>query len=220
MKAVKNAAGVTVNDVVLGLCAGALRRYLDDRGEVPDGSLVAMVPVSVRTEELAGTHGNQVASMLTTLATDIDDPAERLQAISAGTKEAKEQQQVIGADLLQNWAEFAAPALAGRAARLYSRTRMADRHRPLFNVTISNVPGPPFPLYSAGARLVANYPMGPIFDGGGLNMTVMSYMDNLDFGLVSCADLLPDPWVLADGLTAELGTLTTELGVGTPTIGK
>ena len=208
VKAIKNAAGVTVNDVVLALCAGALRRYLDERGEVPESALVAMVPVSVRTDEQAGTGGNQVASMLTTLATDIDDPVERLQAISAGTKEAKAQQQVIGADLLQNWAEFAAPALAGRAARLYSRTKMADRHRPLFNVTISNVPGPPFPLYSAGSRLVANYPMGPIFDGGGLNMTVMSYMDNLDFGLVSCADLIEDPWVLVDGLTAELGTLT------------
>jgi WS/DGAT/MGAT family acyltransferase len=214
VKAVKNAAGVTVNDVVLALCAGALRRYLDGRGEVPDGPLVAMVPVSVRTEDQSGTLGNQVASMLTTLATDVDDPVERLHAISAGTKGAKEQQKVIGADLLQNWAEFAAPALAGRAARLYSRTRMADRHRPLFNVTISNVPGPPFPLYSAGSRLVANYPMGPIFDGGGLNMTVMSYMENLDFGLVSCSDLIADPWILADGLTAELATLSKAL-VGT-----
>ena len=77
---------------------------------------------------------------------------------------------------------------------------MADRHRPLFNVTISNVPGPPFPLYSIGARMVANYPVGPIMDGGGLNMTVMSYLDQLDFGLQACPDVLPDLWSLADGL--------------------
>ena len=117
--------------------------------------------------------------------------------------EVKEQQKAIGADTLGDWAEFAAPALAGRAARLYSRTKMADRHRPLFNVTISNVPGPPFPLYSIGARMVANFPVGPIMDGGGLNMTVMSYLDQLDFGLQACPDVLPDVWSLAEGLPAR-----------------
>ena len=106
--------------------------------------------------------------------------------IHEGTQDAKEQHNAIGADTLQDWAEFAAPAVFGRAARLYSRMKLADRHRPLFNVTISNVPGPPFPLYSAGAPLVANYPMGPIIDGGGLNITVMSYQDHLDFGLLAC----------------------------------
>ena len=207
VKAVKNAAGVTVNDVVLGLCAGSLRRYLDHIGEHPDGPLVAMVPVSVRSDDEKETGGNRVSSMLTSLATDIDDPVERLQAISAGTKGAKETLKAIGADALTDWVEFAAPAVLGRAARLYSRTKMASRHRPLFNVTISNVPGPPFPLYSAGAALVAHYPMGPIMDGGGLNMTVMSYQDHLDFGLLACKDLITDPWLLADGLADELEEL-------------
>src|SRR3979409_42626 len=136
-----------------------------------------------------------------------DHPVKRLQAIHDGTQQAKSQLNAIGADALTDWAEFAAPALAGRAARLYSRTKMADRHRPLFNVTISNIPGPPFPLYSNGARMVANYPMGPIFDGGGLNITVMSYLDPLDFGLVACADLIPNVWSLADGLGAALEEL-------------
>ncbi|MGH9184838.1 MAG: WS/DGAT/MGAT family O-acyltransferase [Acidimicrobiales bacterium] len=207
VKEVKNAFDVTVNDVVLALCAGALRRYFDERGEVLEGPLVAMVPVSVRTTDQAGTAGNRVSSMLCSLATDIDDPALRLAAIHEGTKRAKQQQEAIGADLLQNWAEFAAPGVAGAAARLYSRTKMADRHRPLFNVTISNVPGPPFPLYSAGARLVGNYPLGPIADGGGLNMTVLSYQDNLDFGLLACADLIPDPFELTDGLADALEEL-------------
>ncbi|MEY2431707.1 MAG: diacylglycerol O-acyltransferase / wax synthase [Acidimicrobiaceae bacterium] len=207
VKAVKNALGVSVNDVVLALCAGSLRHYLDAQDEHPDAPLIAMVPVSVRTEEQQGTLGNQVSQMLCTLATDIDDPVKRLQAIHDGTQQAKSQLNAIGADALTDWAEFAAPALAGRAARLYSRTKMADRHRPLFNVTISNIPGPPFPLYSNGARMVANYPMGPIFDGGGLNITVMSYLDQLDFGLVACSDLIPDVWSLADGLGAALEEL-------------
>jgi WS/DGAT/MGAT family acyltransferase len=181
-----------------------LRRYLDHLDEHPDGPLVAMVPVSVRTDEQKGTHGNQVSSMLCSLATDIDDPVERLLTIHHGTTEAKEQINIIGAEALTDWVEFAAPALLGRAVRLYSRTRMADRHRPLFNVTVSNVPGPPFPLYSSGARMVAHYPMGPIFDGGGLNITLMSYMDSLDFGLVACSDVVDDVWFIADALSEEL----------------
>ena len=207
VKDVKNALDVSVNDVVLALCAGSLRQYLEANGELPEQPLVAMVPVSVRTEEQQGTLGNQVSNMLCSLATEIDDPTKRLQAIHEGTQQAKGQLNAIGADTLTNWAEFAAPALAGRAARLYSRTRMADRHRPLFNVTISNIPGPPFPLYSNGARMVANYPLGPIFDGGGLNITVMSYLDQLDFGLVACSDLISDVWSLADGLGAALDEL-------------
>jgi diacylglycerol O-acyltransferase len=213
VKAVKAAAGCTVNDVVLALCAGALRHYLDGRGEVLDASLVAMVPVSVRTDDEKDAMGNKVSSMLCTLATDVDDVSERLQIIHECMGEAKEQQKAIGADTLQEWAEFAAPAVAGRAARLYSRMRLADLHRPLFNVTISNVPGPPFPLYSAGAKLLANYPVGPIIDGTGLNMTVMSYMDQLDFGLLACPDVLEDVWALADALHTALDELVEATGV-------
>ncbi|MCB1016309.1 MAG: wax ester/triacylglycerol synthase family O-acyltransferase [Acidimicrobiales bacterium] len=207
VKAVKNTFGVTVNDVVLALCGGALRRYFDGRGEVLDGPLVAMVPVSVRTKDQEGTLGNRVSSMLATLATDRDDPVERLHAIHEAMATGKERH-AVGADALQDWAEFAAPALLGRAARLYSGMRVAGMHRPAFNVTISNVPGPPFPLYSAGARLVANYPVGPIFDGAGLNMTVMSYQDSMDFGLLACPDVLADVWSLADGLADALAELT------------
>lgn len=202
----KDAHGVKVNDVVLALCAGALRRWLEVRGEPVESSLVAMVPVSVRTEDEKGAMGNRVSSMLVGLATEVKDPVVRLQVIGDATREAKERH-AIGADALTDWAEFAAPALLGRAARLYSRMHLANMHRPVFNVTISNVPGPPFPLYSAGARLLANYPLGPIFDGAGLNMTVMSYQDQLDFGLQACPELVGDPWVLADFLTDALAEL-------------
>lgn len=213
VKAVKAAAGCTVNDVVMALCSGALRHYLDGRGEVLDSSLVAMVPVSVRTEDERGDLGNKVSMMLCTLASDVDEPIDRLKTIQGCMGEAKEQQKAIGADTLQEWAEFAAPAVAGRAARLYSRMKLADMMRPLFNVTISNVPGPPFPLYSVGARLLANYPVGPIIDGTGLNMTVMSYLDQLDFGLLACPDVLDDVWALADALHVALDELVEATGV-------
>lgn len=220
VKAVKSATGATVNDVVLALCAGALRRYLDKEGVELDAPLVAMVPVSVRSDDEKDAMGNRVSSMLATLATDLDDPIERLETIHECMAEVKVQQKAIGADTLGDWAEFAAPALAGRAARLYSRTKMADRHRPVFNVTISNIPGPAFPLYSIGARMVANYPVGPITDGGGLNMTVMSYLDNLDFGLLACPDVLPDVWSLAEGLQLALDELIAVSGVKPAEIGE
>ena len=207
VKEVKNALGGTVNDVVLAMCAGALRSYFDDRDEHPEGPLVGMVPVSVRTEEQMGTMGNQVSSMLVSLATDLDDPVKRLHAITESTKEAKEQEKAIGAAALTDWAEFAAPAVAARAARLASSTRIFDRVRPLYNVTISNVPGPNFPLYSAGARMVAMYPMGPIADGAGLNITVMSYMGNMYFGLVGCRETVPDVADIAHGLNDALDEL-------------
>lgn len=208
IKMVKNALGGTVNDVVLALCSGALRRYFADRGETLESSLQAMVPISVRTEEQKGAMGNQVSSLLVSLASDIDDPVERLQAITQGTKGAKDQEKAISAaTLTSEWAEFAAPALAARAARLYSRTKVADRTRPLFNVTISNVPGPNFPLYSAGARMVAMYPMGPIADGMALNMTVMSYMGSVYFGLVADRDAMPDLWDLAHHVDEALAEL-------------
>jgi diacylglycerol O-acyltransferase / wax synthase len=204
VKQVKTAFGCTVNDVVLAMCGTALKQYVEARGEDLESSLIAMVPISVRTEDQKGTHGNRVAMMLTSLATDVDDHATRLHVINEVTSRAKQQQNLIGADTLQDWIEFAAPALMGRAARLYSRTKIADRHRPIFNVTISNVPGPPFPLYFAGMKLVAVYPMGPIFDGGGLNITVMSYLDKMDFGLLACPDLIPDVGSIAHGLSEAL----------------
>jgi diacylglycerol O-acyltransferase len=207
VKLVKNAFGVKVNDVILALCGGALRTYLDKRDEHPDGPLVAMVPISVRSDEHKGSMGNQVSSALANLATDIDDPVERLRTIHEGMNRAKAQQDAIGADTLQNWVEFAGPAVFNRAVRLYSGMKMADHHRPLFNVTISNVPGPPFPLYIGGARVVASYPLGPIFDGGGINMTVMSYMDSIDVGLNADPELIDDIETIVAGMHSSLEEL-------------
>jgi WS/DGAT/MGAT family acyltransferase len=208
VKMVKNAfSGTTVNDVVLALCSGALRRYFDDHNETPEGPLVGMVPISVRTEDQKGTMGNRVSSMFVNLASDIDDPVLRLQVIHEGTKNAKEQEKAFSAETLTDWTEFAAPAVAARAFRLLSNTRILDRANPIFNVTISNVPGPNFPLYSAGARMVAMYPLGPILDGGALNITCMSYMGSMFFGLNADRDAVSD----VDAIAAHINDALAEL---------
>ena len=207
VKAVRKELGGTVNDVVLALCSGALRNYLERRGELPDEPLVAMVPISVRTEDEKGALGNRVSSMLTSLATDVADPIKRLDAIREGTKGAKEQDKAIGADTLTNWTEFAAPAVAARAARLISRTKVLDRLRPIFNVTISNVPGPNFPLYLAGSKMLHWYPVSFVNDGAGLNITVHSYNGRLDFGLVSCRELVPELWSVMDLISDSVDEL-------------
>jgi WS/DGAT/MGAT family acyltransferase len=211
VKAIKNAFGTTVNDAVLSICAGALRRYLDQGGEHLDKPLIATVPISVRADgDQPGSGANQVSAMFTSLATDLDDPVERLHAIHESTKGAKEEHSAVGATMLQEWAELAAPNVFSQAARLYSAMKLAERHRPIHNVVISNVPGPPFPLYFAGSRLTALYPLGPIFDGLGLNITVLSYMDTVGFGLLGARELMPRLWDLATGVadaTAELKKL-------------
>jgi WS/DGAT/MGAT family acyltransferase len=214
VKAVRKALGGTVNDVVLAVCAGALRAYLAERDALPkDEGLIAMCPISVRSEEDKSAMGNQVSSMLVTLATDVDDPVARMEVIKAGTQQAKEQANAIGANTLMDWAEFAAPAVAASAMRLYSRMKVADRHRPFYNTVISNVPGPQFPLYMAGAKLVSFYPMGPLNDGAGLNMTLISYLGTIHFGLVACPDLIPDVDHLAALIPPALAELKKAAGV-------
>jgi WS/DGAT/MGAT family acyltransferase len=199
VKTVKNAVGCTVNDVVLGLMGGALRRYLEKHDAfTPDAPLIAVCPVSVRAEEEKGQMNNKVSAMFTSLATDVDDPVERLRTIHQVTKGAKEDHNALGANLLTDWAEHAAPTTFALAARLYSSMNLSDRHRPIHNVVISNVPGPPFPLYYAGAQLQYTLPMGPVMEGAGLNITVLSYMDNVDIGFMACRELVPDVWSLVD----------------------
>jgi len=218
VKAIRKATGVTVNDVVLALCAGTLRRYLLRHGELPTQPLMAVCPISVRdVTPSTKPSSNRVSAMFTSLATDIADPVERLRAIQNVTRGAKEEHNAIGADMLQNWAEFAAPTMFSLAARLYARMKLADRHRPVHNLVISNVPGPPFPLYLAGAELVAAYPMGPVFEGAGLNITVLSYMGSLDFGFNAAANAVPDLWDLASCVEPafdELARAVTTQGSG------
>jgi diacylglycerol O-acyltransferase len=205
IKTVKNHFGAKVNDVVLALVSGVLRKFLHDRGELPDNSLVAMVPVSVH-EKSDRPGRNQVSGMFSKLETHIEDPAERLKAIAAANSVAKQHSSAIGATLLQDWTQFAAPAVFGVAMRVYAASRLSGA-RPVHNLVISNVPGPQVPLYFLGSEVKAMYPLGPIFHGSALNITVMSLTGKLDVGIVSCPELLPDLWDMADDFEAALGEL-------------
>jgi diacylglycerol O-acyltransferase len=217
VKSLKNAAGLTVNDVVMALCTGALRRWLEDHHALPEEPLVAAVPVSIRAE--GEKLGNRVSTMLAPLPTNVADPSERMQLSHQAMLGAKEQHGALPADLLGDVTQFAAPALAGQAARLAARMRLVERINP-FNLIISNVPGPNVPLYYAGAKLLAYYPLSAVADGQGLNITVMSYGGKMFFGLISDRDLVPDLDVLAGYLVDELKILLTAVERSTPRDGE
>lgn len=195
-RSIRRAFGCTFNDVVMALCSGTLRRYLLAHDALPDDPLVAMVPVSVRTGSEEDAFQNRVSFLLADLATDEPDPVLRLRRVAGSMTAAKEDFAAIPAETLQDFSQFAPPAIAARAMRMYSRLRIADRMSPPFNLIISNVPGPNVPLYSAGAELQHFYPVSAIADGQGLNMTVQSYNGNLDFGFISCRELVPDLWTM------------------------
>lgn len=197
-KSIKDVLGVKINDIVLAVCSGTLRHYLIAHDALPDEPLISVCPVSVRTEEEEGTGGNRVSGMFTSLATDVSDVAERLEHIRQSTIGAKNEHNAVGARMLTDWGEFAAPRTFAMASRLYSSMNLPDLHRPIHNLVISNVPGPPFPLYLAGAELIAAYPMGPLMEGTGLNITVLSYRDAIDIGFMADQELIPDVWEFAD----------------------
>jgi WS/DGAT/MGAT family acyltransferase len=207
IKTIKNAFGVKVNDVVIAICSGALRNYLADRDELPDRSLIAAIPVSVhdRSEDMEGT--TKVSMMFSSLGSDIEDAEERLRFIADTNEGAKEDHELVGAHMLQDWAEHAAPNTFSLAARLYSSLRLADRHPVVHNLTISNVPGPPIPLYFNGAKLKVLHPLGPVMDGAGLNVTVLSNMDSIGFGFIACKELMPELWDLSDAVPGAVEDL-------------
>ena len=208
-KLVRGVFGGTVNDVILAGVAGGLVRLLRARGEMVEQPLVAMVPVSTRPEgnTEGDALGNQISAMLVSLATDVDDPVQRLHAIARSTGVAKEQERLHRGRLVGDLAQIAAPGLVSRVARAVAGTRLFDRVRPPFNVMISGVRGPDFPLFCAGSRVEAMYPVGPIAEGVGLNVTVFSYLDQLHFGLQACRKLLPELDDLAVSIDDALGEL-------------
>ncbi len=206
VKEVKNAYGCTVNDVVVSICAGAVRRWLLEHGELPEEPLVAQVPVSVRKERQQGTFGNRILLMTAPLFTNEPDPIRRLQQTHEALMEMKDRHRALPAGLLQDANQFIPPAVFARAARL-TFSLATGPGRPAWNLVVSNVPGPQEPLYLAGARLEANYPVSVITDGMGLNITVMSYCGMLDFGLVADREQMPDLWSLIGWLGEALADL-------------
>lgn len=207
VKAVKNAFGVTVNDVVVAVVGSALRQYLASHGGIPDRPLVAAIPTSVRTEDERGHMGNRVSAMFASLPMDTDDPIARLDSASATMGSAKAVHEDIGAQALTQWAAVPTPAFFSRVMRLYE-DYLQGRHPPIINLVLSNFPGPDFPLYCAGARIVGLFPMGPVMAGSGLNVTLTSYLDSVEIGLMACRELVPDLWEIADGFPDALAELT------------
>jgi len=190
---------------VVALCATAVRNWMLDRGELPDEPLVALVPVSVRTDEERGTFGNKVTGMILPIPTDVEDPRERLLRAHEILKRAKGQTQGLPASLMTDVSNFLPPAIFTRASRL--ALEVTAGIRPALNLIISNVPGPPVPLYCAGARMLAHYPVSVVTDGVGLNITVMSYEDRLDFGIVVDHDMVDDAWSFMEATQLGLDQL-------------
>jgi WS/DGAT/MGAT family acyltransferase len=207
IKALKNACGATVNDVIVTLSTTAIRQWLIAHNELPDEPLVAMIPISVRTEAQEGTFGNRVAVMIVALATDEPDPLRRLQITRARLLAAKERHRAIPADILAGANHLIPPSLFARAAGVTASFAASRRLSPPYNVIISNVPGSPVPVYAAGARQIASYPVSVVHDAVGLNITVFSYEDRVDFGLVADRELIPD----LDRMTDSLADALTEL---------
>ncbi len=176
--------------MVLEICSGALRQYLEHHSELPDNTLTAMAPISVRAATSEG--GNQVSAMLVPLSTDLADPLDRLEEIRKYTEKSKMRAQAVGATTLMDAAKVVPFTLGIAASRLYSRMEIAKYVRPIFNLVITNVPGPRQKLYFGGGELVGTLGMAPIIDGLGLIIVVTSYDEFLTISLTSCPDIVPD----------------------------
>jgi WS/DGAT/MGAT family acyltransferase len=193
--------GATVNDLVLALAGRSLHDHLVARGERPARPLTAVIPVGLPNRDGgAPTGGNQIAMTTASLATDVDDPVEQLRAVARSTRAGKAMLRAIGPELLMDLLDVAPPAVLGATARGYGRLGLSRVHPPVASTLVSNVRGAPVPLYLAGARLVATHPFGPVIDGLAVNITVLGYLDSLDFGVHTCPDVVEDPWEIVDGI--------------------
>jgi diacylglycerol O-acyltransferase / wax synthase len=207
LKRVKATFGGTVNDAVLAACALSVRRYLESRDALPDGPLVCMVPVSLKDAGERKKFSNKVSLMSIRLPTHMEDPESIVREVRQQTADAKRIFQAVEGDLVGEWLDLLPPLLTTYGARLYSQWKLADRVPTMMNLVVSNMMGPPIPLYFGGARVEAVYPMGPVGEGLGINMTVLSNMGRVDIGVMTCRENVPDPWLLADGFAAAVADL-------------
>ncbi len=212
IKGIKNSIpGTTVNDAALTIVGGALRKYLTRHDELPEDSLVAMAPINVRSKD-DQTGGNLVAAMSVELRSDIEDPLERLAAVRNGTKDAKELTNAVGAKSMTDYTQFIPSTLTAQAARLAARWGLMSRMKPFANCVVTNVPGPPIPLYNTGARMVSTYGIGPVVDGLGLFHSIGSYCGLFMVSVTSCRDMMPDPEFYRECLQESFAELSTAAG--------
>lgn len=203
---VKRAAksrGASVTDFVSASVSGGLRRLFESRGEELPGDLIAFVPINVRSEGAEGDLGNQISAMLVAMHANVADPEERIRAIAAASRAAAKVQKEKSAKLLMNLASAAGPTVASFAGRTLSALELFDHLPPLANLTVSSVPGPPFPLWISGHRVLRAAPLGPLMAGLALNITVLSYVDHLEFGMLACSRRVPELANLRDWIADE-----------------
>lgn len=221
IRAIKaSAPGATVNDVVVSICAGALRQYLLSKSELPELSLVAMAPVSSRSRDQMGSAGNRVSTLSLPIRTDIEDPLERLRAVQEESAKAKAMSATLGGDIVTDLAHFLPSPTTGVLAHAYGRWGLARRLPPVFNTVITNVPGPAFPLFSMGSQLIANYGLGPIAHGLGLFQPVLSYNGQITISAVSCREIMPDPAFYCDCLDTAFERLQAATKSGASSAGQ
>ncbi len=207
---IKTSVGTTLNGVFLGLCAGALRRYLAALGRLPPKPLVASVPVGTR-QDRPYLSGNHVDTMYVPLPIGLDDPVERLRSVHRAAGESRRFRRAMGHELLEQRAAMTPLNLYAPVIRLWGRTRLSNRVRPPINLVASNVAGPREPLETGGGKVSALYSVGPILEGIGLNITAWSYVDALHVSVLGCQASLPDPWALTDAIETELDELRAEV---------
>jgi WS/DGAT/MGAT family acyltransferase len=212
VKAIKNATDTTVNDVLVALCARSLRGWLARRGELPDEPLVAMIPVSVRPPGEERSFGNRISFMVVPIPTTEADPLHALRRAHEPLRSAKERHRALPAEYLTDASSLIPPAMLALSAR--TTIDVLSRTRPPVNLVISNIPGPREALYCAGARLEAAFPVSVIVDGVGLNITVLSYRDHIDVGIVADREQVDDTWSMIDGIKTALDELEAAAQVG------
>jgi WS/DGAT/MGAT family acyltransferase len=207
IKEIKNAFGVTVNDAVLAAATLAVRKYLEARDELPDVPLVCMVPVSLKSDQEKSEFSNKVSTMLVKLPTHLKNPEELIEAVGREASDSKTVFAAIEDNLIPQWLELTPPQLVRTGMRLMSDLKLADWPFSPANLVVSNMMGPPVPLYFGRARVEAVFPMGPVGEGIGLNLTLLSNMGRLDVGVLTCREVVPDPWEIADGFADAVAEL-------------
>jgi WS/DGAT/MGAT family acyltransferase len=208
---VRHAVGVSLNDVVLAVSSGALRRYLTARDALPERTMIAQLPMAIgrdrRQVDPETVPGNLLSAMGAALPVHLDGPLDRIHAVHGSTQAARSLHRALGDDLLADLVAVPPPIVLTALVRGYQNLGLEARLPPIFNAIVSNVPGPPVPLYCAGARLVHAYLLGPLIAGGGLNITVISYVDSIEIGVVTCPDTVADGWEIADTMQPALDEL-------------
>jgi WS/DGAT/MGAT family acyltransferase len=207
LKRVKRAFGITVNDAVLGACTLAIRNYLRRLDALPEVPLHCSMPVSLKNKTEREEFSNKLTAVTVDLPTQLDDPAAILEAVHRGTANAKEVLSAVEVDIMPELLDLLPGIVAQLGVRLVSDSKLLDYVPPMFNLVLSNVTGPPVPLYFGGARVEKVYPMGPVGEGMGLNITVLSNMGRLDIGIMACTEAVPDPWQIADAFRWAVGEL-------------